>query len=115
MQDGKNQESSSEAVNAYLGIVLLGQATGDAMLEGWGQLLLATEVTAARKYAQAYTGNDIYQEVRAATAVQCDCQDGRNRQCWGDEFHPETPTVVPIAHQAYSRPYCSGRISAPQG
>jgi hypothetical protein len=42
----------------------LGKATGDAVLEGWGQLLLANEVTAARKYSQAYTGNDIYRQVR---------------------------------------------------
>ena len=61
--DGKNQESSSEAVNAYLAIVELGKATGDAVLEGWGQVLLANEVTAARKYTQAYTGNDIYKQV----------------------------------------------------
>lgn len=33
------------------------------MLEGWGQLLLANEVTAARKYTQAYAGNDIYRQV----------------------------------------------------
>ncbi len=62
--DGKNQESSSEAVNAYLAIVELGRATGDAVLEGWGQVLLTSEVTAARKYTQAYDGNDIYPQVR---------------------------------------------------
>lgn len=62
--DGKNQESSSEAVNAYAGIVQLGKATGDTTLEGWGQLLLANEITAARKYTQAYTGNDIYKQVQ---------------------------------------------------
>lgn len=62
-QDGKNQESSSEAANAYLAIVQLGKATEDAVLEGWGQLLLANEVTAARKYVQAYAGNDVYRQV----------------------------------------------------
>jgi endo-1,3(4)-beta-glucanase len=62
--DGKNQESSSEAVNAYLALVQLGRATGDTVLEGWGQLLLASEVTAARKYTQVYGGNDIYAQVR---------------------------------------------------
>jgi endo-1,3(4)-beta-glucanase len=61
--DGKNQESSSEAVNAYLAIVQLGRATGDTVLEGWGQLLLSNEVTAARKYTQAYRQNDIYVQV----------------------------------------------------
>jgi endo-1,3(4)-beta-glucanase len=67
--DGKNQESSSEAVNAYLAIVELGKATGDTVLEGWGQVLLANEVTAARKYTQAYTGNDIYKQVGVVRCV----------------------------------------------
>jgi len=61
--DGKNQESSSEAVNAYLAVAQLGRATGDATLEGWGQLLLANEITAAKKYTQAYTGNDVYRQI----------------------------------------------------
>lgn len=61
--DGKNQESSSEAVNAYLAVAQLGKATGNAALEGWGRLLLANEVTAARKYTQVYGGNDIYAQI----------------------------------------------------
>lgn len=61
--DGKNQESSSEAVNGYQAVALLGRATDDPVLEGWGQLLLSTEVAAAHKYTQAFAGNDIYQQV----------------------------------------------------
>jgi endo-1,3(4)-beta-glucanase len=61
--DGKNQESSSEAVSAYYGVALLGKATGNAELEGWGRLMLATEIRAARKYTQVYSGNDLYQQV----------------------------------------------------
>lgn len=39
------------------------------MLQGWGQLLLANEVTAARKYTQAYAGNDLYPAIaRGSTA-----------------------------------------------
>jgi endoglucanase Acf2 len=56
------QESSSEAVMAYSAMALLGKVTGNNQLEGWGQLLLANEVTAARKYTQVYSGNDIYQQ-----------------------------------------------------
>lgn len=66
--DGKNQESSSEAVNGYLAVAQLGRVAGDAVLEGWGQLLLANEITAAQKYTQAYTGNDIYRQVCAYVA-----------------------------------------------
>jgi endo-1,3(4)-beta-glucanase len=76
--DGKNQESSSEAANAYLAIVQLGKATGDAVLEGWGQLLLANEVTAGRKYTQVYSDNDIYQQVRCLR-LRC--------RLWGYEAH----------------------------
>lgn len=36
---------------------------GNAALEGWGRLLLANEVTAARKYTQVYSGNDIYAQI----------------------------------------------------
>lgn len=67
--DGKNQESSSEAVNAYVALVELGRATGDAVLEGWGQVLLSSELTAVRKYTQVYTGNDLYQEVSSQASV----------------------------------------------
>jgi endoglucanase Acf2 len=72
--DGKNQESSSEAANAYLAIVQLGKATGDAVLEGWGQLLLANEVTAARKDVQVYKGNDIYLQVGPAKLLEAACR-----------------------------------------
>ena len=85
--DGKNQESSSEAVNAYSAVAQLGKVTGDAVLEGWGQLLLANEITAARKYTQAYTGNDIYKQVGRwirgwGCVIECGvCSVWKLRQC----------------------------------
>lgn len=81
--DGKNQESSSEAVNAYYAIALLGQASGNAALEGWGRLLLANEITAARKYTQVYSGNDIYTQVRrCGCGASCRARAAHPRACW---------------------------------
>jgi endoglucanase Acf2 len=48
--DGNNQESSSEAVNAWYGLILWGVATHDDALRDWGVWLYTTESTAAREY-----------------------------------------------------------------
>ena len=48
--DGNNNESSSEAVNAWFGLLLLGEATGDKPLRDLGAWLLATEVAAVEDY-----------------------------------------------------------------
>lgn len=53
---GKNQESSSEAVNAYYAVHLIGEARGDNSLSDWGRLLLATELRSAKKYYQINPG-----------------------------------------------------------
>jgi len=58
---GKNQESSSEAVNAYYGMWLLGIAIKDNELADWGRVLLAMELRGAHYYWQMLPGNeDIY-------------------------------------------------------
>jgi Glycosyl hydrolase family 81 C-terminal domain len=43
--NGKSQESSSEAVNAYYAVYLMGLATGNAETRDWGRILLASEVS----------------------------------------------------------------------
>ncbi|KAJ1624769.1 glycosyl hydrolase family 81-domain-containing protein, partial [Pavlovales sp. CCMP2436] len=53
-------ESSSEAVNGYYGVALLGEALGDRALAQMGSVLLATEVHAAKTYYHVPTGSDIY-------------------------------------------------------
>eukprot|EP00640_Fibrocapsa_japonica_P000879 CAMPEP_0113947502 /NCGR_PEP_ID=MMETSP1339-20121228/65171_1 /TAXON_ID=94617 /ORGANISM="Fibrocapsa japonica" /LENGTH=714 /DNA_ID=CAMNT_0000954143 /DNA_START=70 /DNA_END=2214 /DNA_ORIENTATION=- /assembly_acc=CAM_ASM_000762 len=50
--DGKTQESSSEAVNAYYGVYLLGKALEDQELEDFGRVLLHTEIKGAQFYWQ---------------------------------------------------------------
>ncbi|MBE0646484.1 MAG: T9SS type A sorting domain-containing protein [Bacteroidales bacterium] len=49
---GNNQESTSESVNAWYGMYLLGIALGDKNLENTGLLYLSTEIQSAQKYWQ---------------------------------------------------------------
>ena len=48
--DGNNQESSSEAVNAWAGLILYGQATGNEDLTSLGMYLYSTEVSSVNCY-----------------------------------------------------------------
>jgi len=52
MMDGREQESCSEAVNAYYAVSLLGQVLGDADMENLGRVMTAMEVQSARTYWQ---------------------------------------------------------------
>jgi endoglucanase Acf2 len=48
--DGNNQESSSESLNAWSALVLLGEATGDRALRDLGVWLFTTELYAVEEY-----------------------------------------------------------------
>lgn len=48
--DGNNQESSSESLNAWYGMILWGQATGDMAVRDTGLFLFNTERTAVEEY-----------------------------------------------------------------
>ncbi|NQU22245.1 MAG: glycoside hydrolase family 81 [Candidatus Nealsonbacteria bacterium] len=48
--DGNNQESSSESMNAWYGMILWGQATGNATIRDTGLFLFNTERTAVEEY-----------------------------------------------------------------
>eukprot|EP01137_Pigoraptor_chileana_P028599 Opistho-2@12720 len=50
--DNRNQESTSEAINGYYGLYLLGVALNDANIRDTGRLLLALEMRSAMKYWQ---------------------------------------------------------------
>eukprot|EP00928_Gymnodinium_smaydae_P024376 TRINITY_DN19738_c0_g3_i1.p1 TRINITY_DN19738_c0_g3~~TRINITY_DN19738_c0_g3_i1.p1 ORF type:complete len:967 (-),score=86.42 TRINITY_DN19738_c0_g3_i1:174-3005(-) len=60
-RNGRNQESTSEAINGYYGLQLLGEALGDEALRDWGRAALASEIIAAQTYWQMQQ-NDIYPE-----------------------------------------------------
>lgn len=56
--DGNNQESSSESLNAWYGLVLWGQATGDLALRDTGLFLFNTERTAVEEYWLDVSGSN---------------------------------------------------------
>ena len=57
---GRDQESTSEAVNAWYGMQLLGLVMGDARMSEIGRLLLALELDGARTYWQIPAASAIY-------------------------------------------------------
>lgn len=58
--DGRNQESTSEAVNAWYSIKLLGEALGDDDVKNIGRLLLAVETASAQTYWQIPANSTVY-------------------------------------------------------
>jgi endo-1,3(4)-beta-glucanase len=58
--DSKNQESTSESVNAYYAVYLLGESLGDSQLSYWGRMLMATEIRSVHKYWQITEASQIY-------------------------------------------------------
>ncbi|KAK7340638.1 hypothetical protein VNO77_21347 [Canavalia gladiata] len=60
--DGRNQESTSEAVNAYYSAALLGLAYGDKRLVAVASTLLALEIHAAQTWWHVKTKDNLYSE-----------------------------------------------------
>lgn len=60
--DGRNQESTSEAVNAYYSAALMGLAYGDTHLVATGSMLAALEIRAAQTWWQIREGDKLYEE-----------------------------------------------------
>lgn len=58
--DNRNQESSSESINAYYGAYLWGLATNDTNIKETARILLAMEIRATKKYYHIYPGNNVY-------------------------------------------------------
>ncbi|CAL1409841.1 unnamed protein product [Linum trigynum] len=58
--DGRNQESTSEAVNAYYSAALMGLAYGDTHLVAIGSSLAAMEIQAAQTWWHVKEGDTIY-------------------------------------------------------
>ncbi len=67
--DGRNQESSSEAVNAWYGLHLWGLVSGQTDLSNLARLLLATEIRSTQRYWQIDSNDGIYPEPFAANKV----------------------------------------------
>ncbi|WJX80772.1 endo-1,3(4)-beta-glucanase [Trifolium repens] len=61
-ENGRNQESSSEAVNAYYSAALVGLAYNDKNLVATGSTLLALEINAAQTWWHVKVENNLYGE-----------------------------------------------------
>jgi len=66
--DGNNNESSSEAMNAWSGIILFAEATGDTALRDLGIYLYTTEMNAINEYWFDVTGQNHHPNFTRATA-----------------------------------------------
>src|SRR5262245_27216928 len=60
ISDGKDQESTSEAVNAYYAVYLLGLAIGNDEMRDFGRVLLATEMRSVRTYWHMSHNSSVY-------------------------------------------------------
>ncbi|CAJ1833131.1 unnamed protein product [Sphenostylis stenocarpa] len=61
-EDGRNQESTSEAVNAYYSAALVGLAYGDSSLVATGSTLMALEILAAQTWWHVKLEENLYEE-----------------------------------------------------
>ncbi|KAJ1970686.1 hypothetical protein H4R34_005985 [Dimargaris verticillata] len=68
-QDGKDMESSSESLNAYYAMYLMGLALGDDDMAAHGQLILSAEAVAVKKYWFMPESSDVYLEPFKAKKV----------------------------------------------
>ncbi|MEJ0072637.1 MAG: glycosyl hydrolase [Candidatus Saccharibacteria bacterium] len=60
--DGRNQESTGEAINAWYGLYLWGLASSNTDITNLGRLLLAQETRSAQKYYHMPSSSSIYPE-----------------------------------------------------
>lgn len=60
--DGRNQESTSEAVNGYYSAALMGLAYGDTHLVSTGSMLTSMEIQAAKTWWHVKEGDTLYEE-----------------------------------------------------
>ena len=67
--DGNNQESSSEAINAWAGLILYGQATGNEDLTSLGVYLYETEVSSVNCYWFDIDGDVLDQKYTEGTGA----------------------------------------------
>jgi endo-1,3(4)-beta-glucanase len=58
--DGRNQESSSEAFNAWVGLSLWGDAVGNKTLYDLGRVMRAVEAASVQRYYHIRANSDIY-------------------------------------------------------
>ena len=78
LQNGKSQESISEAAHSYYGAALWGSVTGDPELRDFARLALALEVRSGRHYWRVSDDEGVYKGMRPFSS---DTSDRRRRGC----------------------------------
>jgi endo-1,3(4)-beta-glucanase len=114
--DGKNQESSSEAYNAWYGIYLFGHAMSNENIKTAGQFLLAQEVRSTKKYYQISLpqSNPVYpafftDKMRVVTNMYQTALDGQTffgtepYSVYGIHIIPLTPVTEQVWTHAYAK------------
>ncbi len=99
--ENRNQESSSESINSYYAVCLLGMAARSKRLEDFGRLLLKMETISTKTYWQMPSYNNIYSRpfstnlfagIVSATKVEYKTWFGNNAEyIHGVQFLPFTP------------------------
>ena len=98
--DGRNQESSSEAINAYYALSLLGVALDHAPLRQWGRMLATLETQGAKWYWHSTAEQSVYPSVYAANkCVGMVWSDKVVDATWFGQFGKSTGTgIVEFQH-----------------
>jgi len=81
-RNGRNQESTSEAINGYYGVQLLGDALGMASMRDWGRAALASEIVSTQIYWQIGADSVYPEDFRTNPVVGILWQNLAQYQTW---------------------------------
>ena len=119
--DGNNQESSSESINAWYGLLLLAEATGDTRLRDRAAWLLATEVAAIEDYWFDVQGDlfpptypiEVVTMIWGGKGANATWFDANPQSLHGINFLPLTPGSLYLGqHPDYARRNHTGLIKS---
>lgn len=111
---GRNQESSSEAVNAWYGMYLYGLATNNANIKNTGRLMMASEIRAANfyyhidpvnnPYPPSYTNTwHVVGNLWNASITSSTFFGMQRRYVYGIQIIPTTPATEELLSKSYSK------------
>ena len=119
--DGNNQESSSESINAWYGLLLLADATGDSRLRDRAAWLLATEVAAIEDYWFDVRGDlfpptypiEVVTMIWGGKGANATWFDANPQSLHGINFLPLTPGSLYLGqHPDYARRNHAGLVKS---
>jgi endoglucanase Acf2 len=119
--DGNNQESSSESINAWYGLLVLAEATGDTRLRDRAAWLLATEVAAIEDYWFDVRGDlfppsypiEVVTMIWGGKGANATWFDANPQSLHGINFLPLTPGSLYLGqHPDYARRNHAGLVKS---